>query len=85
MSFITTMTQKGQITIPKMIRGALHVSKSSRFLVRLDAQAGEVRLKPISDFSVLAGSLASDISLSDDELQQARKQFEKEWPRRSHS
>jgi AbrB family looped-hinge helix DNA binding protein len=73
MTFTTTMTQKGQVTIPKHIRTALNVDRDSKFLVLLDEEAGVVKLKPLMTLEELAGSLKSDISLTDAELKEARK------------
>ncbi|PJA45056.1 hypothetical protein CO174_05220 [Candidatus Uhrbacteria bacterium CG_4_9_14_3_um_filter_50_9] len=70
----TTMTQKGQITIPRSIRKALNVDRDSKFLVKLDEKNGRVILEPLVDLLSLAGSLSSKISLTDEELKKARGQ-----------
>lgn len=69
----TTMTQKGQVTIPNPIRKALHVDRDSRFLVSLDETGTQIILKPLADLLSLAGSLKSNIILTDEELQKARE------------
>jgi len=68
----TTMTQKGQITIPQHIRKALNVDRDSKFFVSLDKEKGRVILEPLTDLLSLAGSLASDVVLTDQELKEAR-------------
>lgn len=69
----TTMTQKGQVTIPKAIRDALRVRKHSRFLVSMDKEAGVVILKPTMNLLDLAGSFKSAVRLTDEELNAARE------------
>jgi AbrB family looped-hinge helix DNA binding protein len=69
----TTMTQKGQITIPQHIRNVLNVQRDSTFLVTLDEIKGRVILEPIKDLLSLAGSLKSDVVLTDEELEKARR------------
>lgn len=68
----TTMTQKGQITIPHAIRKALNVDRDSKFLVRLDEENGRVILEPLTDLLSLAGSLSSKVTLTDEQLKKAR-------------
>ena len=69
----TTMTQKGQVTIPQHIRSALKVQRDSAFLVTLDEIKGRVILEPLKDLESIAGSLKSDITLPDEELEKARR------------
>ncbi|MFA4845174.1 MAG: AbrB/MazE/SpoVT family DNA-binding domain-containing protein [Patescibacteria group bacterium] len=72
MTHTTTMTQKGQITVPQYIRKALHVDRDSKFLITLDEAGGLVILKPIVDLLSLAGSLKSSVVLTDKQLRDAR-------------
>ena len=68
------MTQKGQVTIPRQIRRALHVEKDSRFLVSLDESGTQIVLRPLADLLSLAGSLKSTVVLTEEELKRAREQ-----------
>ncbi|MEK7619792.1 MAG: AbrB/MazE/SpoVT family DNA-binding domain-containing protein [Patescibacteria group bacterium] len=68
----TAMTQKGQVTIPRHIRNILNVQRDSTFLVTLDEVKGRVILEPIKDLLSLAGSLKSNVVLTDEELEKAR-------------
>ncbi len=66
------MTQKGQVTIPSQIRKALHADRDSKFLVTLDETGTQIILKPLADLLSMAGSLKSDVVLTDEELKKAR-------------
>ena len=79
MTYTTTMTQKGQVTIPKSIRDLLRVGRNTKFLVGMDNQTGEVRLKPLGDLMDFEGALKSNISFTDEQLRQARVAFAKQW------
>jgi len=55
MSYISTITQKGQVTIPKPVRDFLGVSPRDRVVF---AKKGKrVILKPAPDFMALRGSI----------------------------
>jgi len=69
----TTMTQKGQVTIPRPIRKVLNVDRDSKFLVHLDESRGLVILEPLTDLLSLAGSLSTSVKLTDKQLKQARQ------------
>lgn len=73
------MTQKGQITIPKHIRDRFSEKTSGDFLVTYDDDLQEVRLKPLLTLEQLAGSLQSNITLTDEQLRSARAQFGRKW------
>lgn len=79
MQKIMSITSQGQITIPLEIRQALNISKATKALVQLDGE--KIVITPRLGFEQLAGSLASNIKLSDDQLRKARKSFEKDWAR----
>lgn len=68
----TTMTQKGQVTIPRQIRKVLQVERDSRFLVSLDETGTQIILQPLADLLSLAGRLKSDAVLTDEALKKAR-------------
>jgi AbrB family looped-hinge helix DNA binding protein len=56
MHFTTTMTQKGQITIPKQLRGLLNIYPRTKIRIEVKKQ-GLLRLKPAEQLSDLAGSV----------------------------
>lgn len=80
MIFTTKMTQKGQVTIPKHIRDRFAEKTKGDFWVDFDEDRGEVRLKPLLTLEELAGSLKSNVSLSDKDLRSAREAFGRTWP-----
>jgi antitoxin PrlF len=55
----STLTSKGQITIPKQVRDQLHLKKGSRLEFSVDP-SGRVILQPLnSDFRTLRGMIRS--------------------------
>jgi AbrB family looped-hinge helix DNA binding protein len=44
----TTATSKGQIVIPSVIRKRLGIKEGTRIQIKLDEDAGEIILKPIT-------------------------------------
>lgn len=59
MQFTTTVTQKGQATIPAPIRKKLDIKPNSKIVFELKSK-GEVSLKPATDFFTLQGSIKSN-------------------------
>lgn len=54
MAYQTTITQKGQITIPKEIRDILHLGKSKKVLIELEESGTTARIVPAYDFLEVA-------------------------------
>lgn len=54
MTYQTTVTQKGQITIPKSIRDALGIFGSKRVIIELDEGKTSARIVPTDDFLSVA-------------------------------
>lgn len=50
MPYHTTVTQKGQITIPKEIRDMLRLGKNSRVAVQIEKGNKGARLIPLNNF-----------------------------------
>ena len=50
MTYQTTITRKGQITIPKEIRDVLRLTKNKKLIVDFEKGKGEIRIKPSYDF-----------------------------------
>lgn len=59
MQFSTTVTQKGQATIPAPIRKKLGIKPNSKVVFELN-EKNEAVIKPIPDFLTLRGSLKTD-------------------------
>ena len=77
---IATMTSKGQVTIPKSIREALHLSPGDKVGFILSGE-GEASIRPISKsasdvFGILSGAVkkARTVEEMDTELKEAFKQ-----------
>ena len=74
----TTLTQKGQITIPKTIREALHLVSKQKVRLSLAANGKVATIEPAEDFLTLAAQVG--VAKKIDPLQ-ARKQLEKRYER----
>ncbi|OGL72423.1 hypothetical protein A3D69_02435 [Candidatus Uhrbacteria bacterium RIFCSPHIGHO2_02_FULL_54_11] len=57
MAYQTTITTKGQITIPKAIRDMLGLRPSSRVFVDFDMEKQEASIKASNDFLSVAKSI----------------------------
>jgi AbrB family looped-hinge helix DNA binding protein len=57
MSYATTMTQKGQMTIPKSLRQKLNLKKGSRLILDFIGKRQEVRIRPAFDILDVAKSI----------------------------
>ena len=76
MQFITTVTQKGQVTIPKSIRTQIGISLNGRVLIK--ANNNVVEIKPTFDILDLAGTI---IPKKMKTIDMARKAMEKHYVR----
>lgn len=57
MTYNTTITQKGQITIPKQLRDTLDINTSSKIVLELTKDKTKIILKTTPDILDLAGRL----------------------------
>ena len=55
MTYSTTITQKGQITIPKAIRDALRMAVGQKISLELEKE--EIRIRVFPDILELAGTI----------------------------
>lgn len=58
MNYTTSLTVKGQLTIPRLIRKKMKLQKNGKLSVFLDEETNEIRIRPLPDFFELAASLA---------------------------
>lgn len=77
---IVTLTNQNQISIPIKMSHIWGEVKPKKLIISVDGN--ELRIKPVVDFRLLRGSLKSDIKLTDENLRQAKGEFEKKWARK---
>jgi len=56
MVYSTTITKKGQITIPKEIREILKLKEGKKLQIELEKRRKEIKIKPTPDILDLAGT-----------------------------
>ncbi len=74
---IVSITNSGQLTIPKSYRDKLNIKDSAKAIVKI--KDNTLIVEPRLSFDQLSGSLSGKIKLSDKRLEEARKAFEKSW------
>ena len=74
--YVSTMTQKGQVTIPGELRKALKIKPKDR--VAFELVDGEVRLRPISSWVESTYGTVKPLSRPED-LRSIRQEAEEEW------
>lgn len=79
MTYTVSITRQGQLTIPMEIRKKLGITNGVK--AEIKEEDGKMVVKPKLDFWSLGGGMKSDIKLTDEELEQASAQFEKDWAR----
>jgi len=77
MTFKTTITKKGQMTIPKRIREALGLEKNSQVEIELKKDEGVARIKGLPDLSEVKGMIKDPKR----DVMEARKDMEKNYQR----
>ena len=84
MQFTTTVTQKGQATVPAPIRKKLGIKPNSKVIFELKS-GGEVSWKPVLDFFALQGSIKSNKPFDIEAMDKSVKgYFKKEYAKDSH-
>ena len=74
--YVTTVTQKGQVTIPGELRKALRIKPRDR--VAFELVDGEVRLRPISSWAASTYGSVKPRSKPED-FRRIRREAEEEW------
>lgn len=78
MTYQSTMTQKGQVVIPKPVRDLLNIKPNQRVVFFVDKRKKRASIKPAEDILDLAGFLRPKKVVS---ALKARELFEKHYER----
>ena len=76
MTFITTVTQKGQVTLPKKVRDQFGIAPFSKIAIVTDSTT--IRIEPTQDILDLAGTFHPKKGKS---VLKAREAMEKKYQR----
>jgi AbrB family looped-hinge helix DNA binding protein len=68
MTYQTTITQKGQITIPKAVRDSLGLKSNASVVIQLDPQGQTATIRPSTDFLEVATRLSKKVTVKTDVL-----------------
>lgn len=77
MQQIVSITSQGQLSIPKLMLQDLGIYGATKAIAQ--KVGNTIIVSPKQDFWSLAGSLSSEIKLSDNQLRNARNSFSKNW------
>ena len=80
MIYKTTVTRKGQMTLPKELREKLDISAPSRVAIELGEDDPTIKIVRREDILDMAGRFKSRAKKGKDALK-AREKFEKEYER----
>lgn len=78
MYYLSSITSKGQITIPKEIRDSLKLKPSQKVI--FDYENKKLTIKPEKSFREIADEISKEVTNKADVLK-ARKYFEKNYER----
>jgi len=79
MNYLTTITKKGQITIPKELRKKLGFKEFLRVVLELEEKEKVIKVRPVTDILDLAGDFKSKNKKS---VLEARKNLETSYKRK---
>lgn len=77
MQQVVSITSQGQISLPKLMLQDLGIYGATKAIAQ--KVGNTIVVSPKQDFWSLAGSLASEVKLSDKQLKEARNNFSKNW------
>ena len=84
MQYTTTITQKGQATIPAPIRKSLGIKPKSKIIFELKDKL-EASIKPVADFFTLQGSVKSTKPFNMEAMDKAvSAHFKKEYGKKPY-
>ena len=75
MTYKTTVTKKGQMTIPKEVRKALGIGKNTQVELEVDKEDKVIKIKNIPDLSEVKGMVENP----EQDISEAREKMEKEY------
>ena len=75
MTYKTTVTKKGQMTIPKEVRKALGIGKNTQVELEVDKKDKVIKIKNIPDLSEVKGMVEEP----EQDISEAREKMEKEY------
>lgn len=78
MTYQTTITRKGQITIPKDIRDILRLNEGEKLEIEFEKIKGEIKIKSAPDILDLAGTFKPKKKIN---VLKAREAMEKNYER----
>lgn len=81
MAEMVTITEQGQLTIPRFVRDQFGITKTTKAMIHV--RNGQIIVEPKRDFWSVFGSLKSNVALTDSQLKTAREAFETDWHRNS--
>ena len=70
MRYLTTLTQKGQMTVPKAVRERLRLATPSKVILDFDEGDCRIRIEPAFDIIDIAGELEPDRTVSATEIRE---------------
>lgn len=83
MTYLTTVTSKGQVTIPKPIRDRLKISPSTKVIFQLHQD--HAIIQPVKDFLSLKGSIKPTRPFSDKAANKAiLSAIKKDYAQKNH-
>lgn len=80
MQYITSVTQKGQITLPSALRKKLHITAYSRVVLQLSPNQQAITVEATEDILDLAGTFVP-VANKDKTALDAREAMEDEYQR----
>lgn len=78
MTYTSTVTQKGQITLPKSARTKLNIKIRQKVII--EVEKGYIKILPTSDIITIAGFLKNKVKQQSSILE-GRESFEKRYIR----